>query len=69
MALLDVTKLTKDFGGIRAVNEINIEINTKEIVGLIGPNGSGKTTIFNLITGFLVPNNGGIRYKGEKFSI
>jgi branched-chain amino acid transport system ATP-binding protein len=65
MGLLDVMKLTKNFGGIRAVNEIDIGINTKEVVGLLGPNGSGKTTIFNLITGYLVPDNGGIRYKGE----
>ena len=51
MALLSVTKLTKTFGGLTAVSDVDIEINRGELVGLIGPNGAGKTTVFNLLTG------------------
>jgi ABC-type branched-subunit amino acid transport system ATPase component len=51
MALLEVTGLTKTFGGLRAVQDLDLVVNEREIVGLIGPNGSGKTTVFNLVTG------------------
>jgi ABC-type branched-subunit amino acid transport system ATPase component len=51
MPLLDITGLTKDFGGLRAVHDLALQVAEGEIVGLIGPNGSGKTTVFNLITG------------------
>ncbi len=51
MALLETEGLTKDFGGLRAVQDLDFQVGEGEIVGLIGPNGSGKTTVFNLITG------------------
>jgi ABC-type branched-subunit amino acid transport system ATPase component len=51
MALLETEGLTKDFGGLRAVQDLHFQVGEGEIVGLIGPNGSGKTTVFNLITG------------------
>ena len=51
MALLEAERLTKDFGGLRAVDDLGLQVQEGEIVGLIGPNGSGKTTVFNLITG------------------
>jgi branched-chain amino acid transport system ATP-binding protein len=51
MALLETTGLTKDFGGLRAVQDLALRVEEGEILGLIGPNGSGKTTVFNLITG------------------
>ncbi len=49
--VLEVTNLSKNFGGLRALNEVDLTINRQEIVALIGPNGAGKTTFFNCITG------------------
>jgi ABC-type branched-subunit amino acid transport system ATPase component len=51
MALLEIQGLSKAFGGLRAVHELDLRVELGEIVGMIGPNGSGKTTVFNLITG------------------
>ncbi len=61
MSLLKVDKLTKSFGGLTAVSNVNIEIEKGELVGLIGPNGAGKTTLFNLLTGVYVPSSGHIQ--------
>ena len=58
MALLKVSKLRKDFGGLRAVSDLSFQLKAGEILGLIGPNGAGKTTVFNVITGFLPPTSG-----------
>ncbi len=58
--ILDVKKLRMDFGGLRAVNDVDLFINEKEIVALIGPNGAGKTTFFNCITGVNKPTAGDI---------
>lgn len=60
MKILDVKKLTKSFGGLTAVSNVNIELEQGELVGLIGPNGAGKTTVFNLLTGVYVPTTGSI---------
>ncbi|HBE80745.1 MAG TPA: high-affinity branched-chain amino acid ABC transporter ATP-binding protein LivG [Firmicutes bacterium] len=60
MALLQVEKLTKVFGGLRAVSNVEMKIEPGELVGLIGPNGAGKTTIFNLLTGVIPPSEGQI---------
>lgn len=60
MPVLKVEKLTKSFGGLTAVHNVDIEIEKGELVGLIGPNGAGKTTVFNLLTGFYVPSKGTI---------
>ncbi|MDJ0781263.1 MAG: ABC transporter ATP-binding protein [Desulfosarcinaceae bacterium] len=56
--ILDVTQLTMDFGGLRALDSIDFHINEGEIVALIGPNGAGKTTFFNCITGIYAPTRG-----------
>ncbi len=61
--MLEIKGLTKEFGGLKAVNNFDMEIYPGELVGLIGPNGAGKTTIFNLITGIYVPTRGIIRFK------
>jgi neutral amino acid transport system ATP-binding protein len=63
--LLQVDALTKRFGGVRAVNDCSFEVERGSITGLIGPNGSGKTTVFNMITGFVKPDSGAVRLAGE----
>ena len=63
---LAVQQITKDFGGIRALDEVTFEIPEGLITGVIGPNGSGKTTLFNILTGFLSPNAGRIICKGRR---
>jgi branched-chain amino acid transport system ATP-binding protein len=62
---LEINGLTKQFGGLLAVNQFDMNVNQGEIVGLIGPNGAGKTTIFNLITGVLRPTSGKVVFNGE----
>ncbi len=61
MSLLSVEKLTKSFGGLTAVSNVNMQIEKGELVGLIGPNGAGKTTLFNLLTGVYAPTSGNIK--------
>ena len=63
--LLDVCKLTKRFGGLRALHDVDLAVAPGQIHGLIGPNGAGKTTFFNLVTGVLVPTSGEILLEGE----
>jgi branched-chain amino acid transport system ATP-binding protein len=65
MSFLQVQKLTKSFGGLMALCEVNFEIHQGEIFGVIGPNGSGKTTLFNVITGFLKANSGKATFMGK----
>ena len=64
--VLRVENATMQFGGVVAVNNLNMEINEGEIVALIGPNGAGKTTAFNVITGVYQPTNGAVWFNGEK---
>ncbi|RLB35520.1 MAG: ABC transporter ATP-binding protein [Deltaproteobacteria bacterium] len=65
---LKVEKLTKQFGGVLAVDDVSFELNEGEFVGVIGPNGSGKTTLVNLITGFVQPTSGKVLFKGENIT-
>ena len=64
--ILQVQDLTKDFGGLRAVNHCSFAVQPGAVTGLIGPNGAGKTTLFNLITGFLNPGGGAIYFQGRR---
>lgn len=68
MRILEGKMVTKYFGGLAALYQVDFEINQGEVVGLIGPNGAGKTTLFNLISGFLPISEGEIRYKGKKIN-
>jgi branched-chain amino acid transport system ATP-binding protein len=63
--LLAVTNLSRRFGGVLAVDGVSIAADEGRITGLIGPNGAGKTTLFGVISGFVAPNEGEIRYAGE----
>jgi branched-chain amino acid transport system ATP-binding protein len=63
--LLQVTRLSKSFGGVQAIMNVSFELAKGEILGVIGPNGSGKTTLVNLITGFVKPDTGMISFKGK----
>lgn len=63
--MLDVSNLSIEFGGLKAVSDFSLTINKKQIVGLIGPNGAGKTTVFNMLTGVYTPTSGTICYLGE----
>jgi len=62
---LELKNLTKDFGGLRAINDLSFQIGRQEILGLIGPNGSGKSTSVNVISGVYKPSSGQILFKGQ----
>jgi branched-chain amino acid transport system ATP-binding protein len=64
-ALLEVKNLGKRFGGLSAVQNVSFRLNEGETVALIGPNGAGKTTVFGLLSGFLTPETGTIRFRGR----
>ena len=64
--VLNVENVTMQFGGVVAVDNMNLEVNQGEIVALIGPNGAGKTTAFNVVTGVYQPTNGAVWFQGEK---
>lgn len=68
MELLQTLKLNKAFGGLQAIDDVNIRIEQGELSSIIGPNGAGKTTFFNLITGYLNPDSGEILFKGKNIS-
>jgi branched-chain amino acid transport system ATP-binding protein len=65
MALLEVRRLTKLFGGVKALDGVDLEVVEGSIHGLIGPNGAGKTTLFNIVTGLFPPTSGDIRFEGR----
>ena len=67
-SILSVQDLTKTFGGLVAVNGMNFDVGEHEVLGLIGPNGSGKTTMMNLISGALKPTSGSISLQGTRIS-
>lgn len=63
--LLSVHEVSKQFGGLAAVRGVSFQVEEGEMVGIVGPNGAGKTTLFHLITGFLKPSKGDIRFRGR----
>lgn len=68
MALLAGEKVSKHFGGLAAVVDVDFHVEEGEILGLIGPNGAGKTTLFNVITGVYRPTTGRVQFKGEEIT-
>ena len=67
-SLLGVSGLYKNFGGVQAISDLSFEIAEGELLGMIGPNGSGKTTAVNLITGFVKPTEGNVHYRGKNIT-
>ena len=65
---LKVENLTKDFGGIKAVDNVSFEVNRDEIIGLIGPNGAGKTTVVRCLMNILRPTSGNVWFKGKRIT-
>lgn len=68
MRILEGEKVTKRFGGLAALSDVNFHVEQGEIVGLIGPNGAGKTTLFNLISGAIPTKSGAIRFKDKNIT-
>lgn len=66
--ILEVRELYKNFGGIQAISDLSFELSEGELLGLIGPNGSGKTTAVNLITGFVKPTKGDVFFRGRRIT-
>lgn len=66
--LLDVNGLTMRFGGLLAVNAVNLSVHNRQIVSVIGPNGAGKTTVFNCLSGFYIPSDGSILFNGQQLA-
>ncbi len=64
--MLEVRALSKTFGGLTAVEDVDLRVAEGEIVSLIGPNGAGKTTLFAMISGFLAPDQGSVLYRGRE---
>jgi branched-chain amino acid transport system ATP-binding protein len=63
--VLEISRLTRRFGGLYAVNDVSFSVGAGEVVSVVGPNGAGKTTLFNLITGVLKPNSGKVEFDGR----
>ncbi|WP_417251384.1 ABC transporter ATP-binding protein [Castellaniella sp.] len=66
--ILSIKGLTKHFGGVQAVTDISLDVQTGETLAIIGPNGAGKTTFYNLLSGRLNPSSGSVRFKGKEIS-
>lgn len=68
MSLLEFSRVSKQFGGLKAVDDVSFSVEAGEIVGVIGPNGAGKTTLFSMASGFIPPTSGEIRFGGERIN-
>ena len=66
--ILELTGVSKAFGGLQVISDLDFHVDENEIVSVIGPNGAGKTTLFNLITGVYQPDEGDIRFEGSRSS-
>lgn len=68
MGILTLEEITQEFGGLRALDTVDLDVEEKQIYGIIGPNGAGKTTLFNIITGIYVPTEGNLIFKGQRLN-
>ena len=68
MRLLEVDAISKDFGGVRALDQVTLDVNESEVLGLMGANGAGKTTLFSIIAGHNRPSAGSIRFNGKSIA-
>lgn len=68
MTILEVDAITKCYGGLTAVNNVTFSVESKEILSVIGPNGAGKSTLFKLISSFVSPTSGEVRFEGQRIS-
>ncbi len=68
MALLEVQRVAKRFGGVRALDDVTLGVEAGQVVGLIGPNGAGKTTLFNVVSGVIVPDSGRVVFRGREIT-
>jgi len=68
MPLLEITNITKEFGGLAALHDVSLQVDAGDIISLIGPNGAGKTTLFNCITGTMPPNTGSIKFQDTELA-
>jgi len=66
--LLNIKSLSKSFGALMAVSDVNLKVETRERLAVIGPNGAGKSTLFNLLTGYLSPDSGEVLFKGNNLA-
>ncbi|MCK5352599.1 ABC transporter ATP-binding protein [bacterium] len=66
--ILNIVGLSKDFGGVKALRELDLEVQERLIQAVIGPNGAGKTTLFNVISGVIAPTGGSVFFKGEEIT-
>ena len=67
-SILKMEHICKNFAGLKALDDISLDIQDDEIFGLIGPNGAGKTTLFNAVSGFSAPSSGEVYFCGENFT-
>src|SRR5262245_62085529 len=65
MMMLETDRLSIAFGGVQAIDEVNIAVESGQVFSIIGPNGSGKTTLFNLVSGIYTPDDGSIKLAGK----
>lgn len=68
MVLLEVDNISKRFGGLLALNDVSFGVEKGEILGIIGPNGAGKTTLFGVVSGFIAPSSGDVRFDGQRIT-
>ena len=66
--MLKIKSISKHFGGVKALNDLNLEVEEGEIFGVIGPNGSGKSTLINVICGVFLPSKGDVIFEGQILS-